>query len=380
MPPLYPGPFEPIKWRPVIWSITSIFESGRPEGNPAAYQTYDAGIVSYGKHQATLASGSLGHVLEAYFTRSQSNTSLRLQQEFDARVKSKDEALRNDQDFKLLLLDASTEQEMVEAQDEVFDKFYYQPAITKAQQCALSSPLGLAVIYDIRIQGGWSQVLALLTARLGNNVVGQNGINEEQWISVFLAERETWLYEIANNADARGDTATGNALRISTFRVRELRNIAQSGNYGLTGSFAVRGWNLTGLPVIQQPPPPQIHNSQLVAATSSIPLDTINPRTRITVTWAIRNTGTKSWDKSFRIINIANNPSRVVTKREFLLDPAADHLPVQPGETVKISVTFFTPVTGRVHRGDWQMADGNGNLFGAIFPLEICLNVAPFIV
>ncbi len=378
MSPLYNGPFDPAKWRAVIWSITSIFESGRPEGNPATYQTYDAGIVSYGKHQATLAAGSLGQVLDAYYARSQSNTSQRLQEEFDARVKTKDESLRNDEEFKLLLLDAATEQAMVEAQDSVFDQFYYQPAIAKAQQCALTSPLGLAVVYDIRIQGGWSQVLARLTARLGNSVVGQNGTTEEQWIAVFLEEREAWLNEIANNADARGETANANALRISTFRVRELRNLAQSGNYGLAGSFTVRGWNLTGLSAAQ-PPPPQAPDSQLVATTSSIPLAGINPKTRVTVTWTVRNTGTKPWDKWFRIINITNVPPRRVTKREFLLDTAADHLPVAPGETVKISVTFFTPVSGRVHLGQWQIADDNGDLFGAIFPLEIRLNVAPFI-
>jgi hypothetical protein len=375
---LYPGPFEPVKWRPIIWSITSIFESGRPEGDPAMYQNYDAGIVSYGKHQATLAAGSLGQVLDAYFTRSQSSTSQRLQQEFDARVKSKDETLRDDEGFKSLLINAAAEQAMLDAQDSIFDKYYYQPAIAKALQCALSSPLGLAIVYDIRIQGGWQQVLDRLTVRLGGSVVGQNGITEEQWISGFLEEREAWLNEIANNADARGDTATGNALRISTFRVRELRNLAQSGNYGLSGSFKVRTWNLTGLPAIQQPPP-VVLNSKLVEVTSSVPLDGINPGKRVTVTWTIRNTGTQPWEKQFRIVNTLNNPWRLVIKRAFQLETAADHLPVQPGENAKISVTFYAPITGRVHRGQWQLADQNGNLFGETFPLEIRLNVAPFI-
>ena len=35
-------------WRQTIWAITSVFESGKPEGDPAAYQTLDAGIISYG--------------------------------------------------------------------------------------------------------------------------------------------------------------------------------------------------------------------------------------------------------------------------------------------------------------------------------------------
>jgi hypothetical protein len=379
MSPLYNGLFEPEKWRAVIWPITSIFESGRPEGNPATYQTFDAGIVSYGKHQATLSAGSLGLVLDAYYSRSQSSTCQRLQQEFDARVKSKDETLRDDADFKSLLIEAASEQEMVDAQDSVFNQFYYQPAITRAQQCALSSPLGLAVIYDIRIQGGWSQVLARLTARLGSSVVGQNGITEEQWIAVFLDEREAWLNEIANNADVRGDTANGNALRISTFRVRELSNLSQAGNYGLVGPFTVRGWSLPGLPPTQTPPP-QIPNSQLVDTSSSVPLDAVDPGTKVTITWTVRNTGTQPWDKWFRIINILNDPGRVVKTREFLLDTAADHLPVTSGTDVKISVSFYAPVSGHIHRGQWQMADDNGDLFGAIFPIELQLKNAPYLV
>jgi hypothetical protein len=376
MSALYTGPFEPEKWRAVIWSITSIFESGRPEGNPAAYQNFDAGIVSYGKHQATLAAGSLGQVLDAYYSLSQSSTSQRLQQEFDARVKAKDGTLRNDEDFKTLLVEAASEQEMVDAQDSVFDQFYYQPAIAKAQQCALTSPLALAVVYDIRIQGGWTQVLARLTARLGGNVVGQN-ITEEQWIAVFLDEREAWLNEIANNADARGETANANALRISTFRVRELQNIARDGNYGLVGPFTVRGWSLPGLPAAPKPVA-TVPDSKLISASSSVPLLGIKPGAKVTVTWTVRNSGTQPWVKGFRIINILNIPGRVVKPREFLLDTAADHLPVAPGTEVQISVTFRVPATGRIHRGQWQMADDNGDPFGAVFPLVIELNVAPY--
>jgi hypothetical protein len=377
MSPLYNGPFEPEKWRTAIWSITSIFESGRPEGNPATYQNYDAGIVSYGKHQATLAADSLGQVLDAYFSRSQSGTSQRLQQEFDVRVKSKDDSLRDDADFRSLLINAALEQAMIDAQDSVFEQFYYQPAIAKAQQCALSSPLGLAVIYDIRIQGGWSQVLARLTARLGNSVIGQNGITEEQWIAIFLDEREAWLNDIANNADARGETANANALRISTFRVRELRNLSQAENYGLVGPFTVRGWNLAGLPAAPKPVV-LVPDANLVDTTSSVPLIGIKPGAKVTVTWTVHNSGTLAWGKGFRIINILNVPGRVAVKREFLLDTAADHLPVAPGTDVQISVTFRVPATGRIHRGQWQLADDNGDPFGEVIPHVIELNVAPF--
>ena len=88
--------FEPARWRDAIWAITSIFESGRPHGNPSAYQTYDAGIISYGKHQATLGSGTLNRVVQAYFQRSNSPTKQALQQEYGARIAANDANLRHD--------------------------------------------------------------------------------------------------------------------------------------------------------------------------------------------------------------------------------------------------------------------------------------------
>jgi hypothetical protein len=373
MPNPYVGPFEPDKWRPAIWSITSIFESGRPEGNPAMYQTYDSGIVSYGRHQATLASGSLSLVLDEFYARSQSAASRTLRQGFDGRVKSKDETLRNDNDFKALLIQAAAEPEMSAAQDAVFDRFYYQPAISKARQCNLTSPLGLAVTYDTRIQGGWTQVLERLAARLGGSVVGQNGITEERWIAVFLEEREAWLYEIANHADANGDAASANALRISTFRVRELKALAVAGNYALAGPFTCRGWNLPGIPL----PPKPAADAQLLDANTADDLLDLRPGQKFTIVWSLHNSGTLAWEAGFRLVNISNTPERRVTRREFPLEDAAAHLPVASGADVNISVTLYAPRTGRRHRSEWRLADAAGNPFGETIPLEILVRIAP---
>ena len=373
MPSPYYGPFDPEKWRPTIWSITSIFESGRPEGNPAMYQTYDSGIVSYGKHQATLASGSLSLVLDEYYARSQTIIRQRLWQNFDGRVKAKDETLRDDDNFKSLLIQAAAEQAMLEAQDSIFEQFYYQPAISKAQQCNLASPLGLAVAYDTRIQGGWNQVLARLTVLLGGSVVGQNGIEEEEWITTFLNERETWLYEIAQHAEDDGDAVSANALRISTFRVRELKALAQAGNYGLAGPFKVRGFNLPGLPI----PPQPVAGSLLLDTNASTDLLDIQPGVKFTVTWNLRNSGTLAWEEGFHLVNITNTPKRVVAKREFPLADVAAHVPVAPGEEVIISVSLRAPRKERRHRGEWQLADPNGNLFGAVIPVELELRLSP---
>jgi hypothetical protein len=46
----------------IVFDITGHFEGGKPD----SLQTVDAGIISYGMHQATLASGSLYNVLKRY--------------------------------------------------------------------------------------------------------------------------------------------------------------------------------------------------------------------------------------------------------------------------------------------------------------------------
>ncbi|HRQ37393.1 MAG TPA: NBR1-Ig-like domain-containing protein [Chloroflexota bacterium] len=246
-PPIeFEGEFEPAKWRQTIWAITSIFESGSPEGNPAAYQTYDAGVISFGKHQATLASGTLNRVLQAYLARSSSTTAQALKNEYAARVAQMDGSLRHDGRIKQLLLEAAQEQAMAEAQDTVFEEGFYKPAVTAAREYKVRSPLGLAALYDTNIQGGLHIVLPRVTERLGGKI-GEKGITEPQWISAFLDLREERLNRLADQYIAKGDKGTGNALRTSTFRVQEYRKLLQAGNLKLEGTLNVRGRQVAGI-------------------------------------------------------------------------------------------------------------------------------------
>ncbi len=243
--------FEPNTWRRTIWAITSIFESGSPEGNPAAYQTYDAGIISYGKHQATLASGTLNRVLQAYLRLSSSATAQALKNEYAGRIAQMDQSLRNDGHVRQLLLDAAHESAMDQAQDEVFEESFYKPAVIAAREYNVRSPLGLAALYDTNIQGGLYIVLPRVTERLGGKI-GEGDVTESQWIAAFLDLREERLNRLADQYEAKGDKATSGALRTSTFRVQTYRNLLQAGNLKLEGTLNVRGRQVAGIqwPVI----------------------------------------------------------------------------------------------------------------------------------
>lgn len=239
-----PADFTPDVWRPTIWAITNIFESGRPEGRPEAFQNRDSGVISYGRHQATLASGSLAAVLAAFFRRSDSSTSQALKNEYSQRIQERDSTLRNDGRLKELLLAAAAEPAMAEAQDEVFDNNFYRPAVEQARKRGIKTPLGVAIFYDTRIQGGLGDVLLAVTERVGA-AVGE--VDEATWLAAFLEEREKWLRRLADRFEARRDRGSAEAIRVSVFRVKELQKLLEAGNLGLTGEFLVRGQKVSGI-------------------------------------------------------------------------------------------------------------------------------------
>jgi len=369
----YTGPFEPQAWRTVIWAITSVFESGSTEGNPASYQNYDAGIVSYGKHQSTLQSGILSLLLEDYFVHSQSQTSQALRQEYAERVRQRDPSLRSDTRFRDLLILAASEQAMIESQDRIFDRYFYQPAVDKARELNVRSPLGLALIYDNRIQGGLTTVQNAVIAWLGGNIIGQNGLEEDEWIAVSLDEREAYLNRLADQAEADGRDADAKALRTSAYRVHSLRALAGAGNYTLIGTFQVHGHTVKGLsPEVFAP---KVSNSQLIRLGDA----QFNLTVKDTVFAALIrfvNTGTTTWDEDFKIAYVVGaGASPLAWKTSFNLSEVASFLPVEPGSGTDLAIQMEIPKqAGRRYHTVWQLQDGQGNWFGERFTLEVVIS------
>jgi hypothetical protein len=371
----YNAPFDPPLWRPTIWAITAVFESGHPEGNPAAYQTYDSGIISYGKHQATLASGNLWRILDAYFQRSQTPTAMALRNEYAGRVQNGDASLRNDERIKALLLQAATEPAMSDAQDSVFDSNFYQPAIQRAQELGIRTPLGLACIYDTRIQGGFKYVFEAVANKLGGGgVVGATGnagvIEEDVWINTFLNEREAYLNRLANKAESDGRTADAKALRTSTFRVTEIRTQAQARNFGLTGQFKIRGQTINGIgagsggsaATTSSSPASgsqgQTNGCQFLA-DATLPDDTVLKTGQSFVkSWSVKNTGQKIWGPNYRVVYMNGDGPMSETSRQVV--PLA-----KAGDQVLISIPILVPAPRpEPYISSWRMQDDQGVPFG----------------
>ncbi len=181
----------------IAGDITGAFEGGKP----GTLNLYDRGIISYGKYQATLASGTLYPILKRYTELSSSETARKMSAYLD-RVKQRDETLREGRDFIQLLKDAAKEPEMNRAQDEEFALQYWEPSKKAAREAGIKSALGYVILYDTRIQGGMQQVLKKTHERLGGKVgdtVGTKEITEQEFLRVFVEERVNRNLRISAN-------------------------------------------------------------------------------------------------------------------------------------------------------------------------------------
>ncbi len=143
-------PTGPDRIRKAAFAITTTFEGG----SYATYQNYDKGVVSYGRFQFTLASGSLFNVLERYLAASNTSIAADLRS-YLPRVQAREEALRNDVRFKELLIQAAGEQAMKDAQDAVATAKYWddvQGLSIKPRN--IQTALGQALIFDMAINHG----------------------------------------------------------------------------------------------------------------------------------------------------------------------------------------------------------------------------------
>jgi chitosanase len=168
-------------------AIVNVFETGRILGNYAAIAVLkgDSGHLSYGRSQAALGSGVLYELLDAYCQKPGASHAAQLRG-YLPRLKNKDFTLDNDEAFKALLKLAATDDPLMRlTQDQFFDSRYLAPACSDGGSLGLVEPLGITVIYDSRIQGGWP----LLKQRMGP--VTTRG--SKDWVQRFIALRKNWL-------------------------------------------------------------------------------------------------------------------------------------------------------------------------------------------
>ncbi len=229
------GPVPPITSREGFDDLNRIkmasyAVTGNFEGSGyAAYNNYDAGIISYGLIQFTMAAGSMITVVQRYLQNSQTDVANQLRG-YLPRIEAKDQGLRNDENLKNLLIAAADEQVMKDAQHSVADEKYWDK-VWKGyiEPRGLTSPLGIALLFDMGVNFGTGHgFVRLAEKQLGvapQSKPGQNGITEEQ-----LIQRVAELRKESHDKQAREQGFYGLKKR-GDFWVR----LINQGDWGLLG-------------------------------------------------------------------------------------------------------------------------------------------------
>lgn len=265
------------------FNITAAFEGGKGYAN---YQTYDSGIISYGRFQFTLASGSLGRVLDNYLAASGSGTAGRLKG-YQIRVKVKDASLRNDATFKALMIQAAEEDAMKQAQDSVVEKSYWVPAQDSITSRGIVTPLGQALLFDMAIQHGpahkHTQTAEQQLGAPPKSKLGENGLTEEQLIRQVTQVRKSFLYAFA----------AGNNLPGVKKRADFWVDLVASGDWQLQG-------DVDGNVVVYNKPV-QVRNPASVSSTPSEPGEPVTGTFTTSAILSVRRTPDIDGEKLGRV-------------------------------------------------------------------------------
>jgi len=110
------------------------------------------------------------------------------------------------------------------------------------------------------------------------------------------------------------------------------------------------------------PPPPTIQTAGCDRASFvsdiNIPDGTIfSPGASFSKTWQLRNSGTCTWTKSYKLIYYSGDQ---------MSGPTSVDMPytIYPGQTVEISANLVAPNNAGSYRGYWIFSNANGTLFG----------------
>lgn len=180
-----------------IEKVVNAFETGKADGNYAGlvkyrdYRDPATGTyitqITYGRSQTT-EFGNLKALIQRYIDS---------KGKFAAQFKpylskiGRKPSLSTDAAFCNLLVEAGkTDQVMRDAQDNIFDSYYYQPALGWFTQMGFTLPLSLLVIYDSHIHSG--SVPGFLRERFPAAPPVKGG-DEKTWVKQYVDVRHDWL-------------------------------------------------------------------------------------------------------------------------------------------------------------------------------------------
>lgn len=140
-------------------ALVNIFETGETLGNygQVTLLAGDTGHLTFGRSQTTLGSGNLNELLQRYCANPGARFGARLAI-YLPRFAARDLTLDNELKLHNLLRASADDTVMRDTQDTFFDEAYWQPAARTAERLKITSPLGVAVVYDSFVHGSWKLI------------------------------------------------------------------------------------------------------------------------------------------------------------------------------------------------------------------------------
>jgi chitosanase len=222
-----------------IQAMVNVFETGKPAGDYSCVTLLpgDPGRLTYGRSQATLASGNLWRLLQGYCA-SASGAPAEGLRAYLARLEACDTSLDADAHLRVLLSEAGSDPVMRSIQDEFFDRTYWDPASLAAHMLGIETALGTGVVYDSFIHGAWARLRNATNAQVGVAPMGastrerasERDPSERRWIGAYITVRRDWLAGHANPL-----------LRRTVYRMDTFATLVAAGNWDLVLPIEAHG-------------------------------------------------------------------------------------------------------------------------------------------
>jgi chitosanase len=224
-------------------AIVNIFETSKLHGDYAAVVLIagDTGHLSYGRSQTTLAGGGLFTLIHRYCKTPGAQYADALRPFLD-RLQAKDFSLDNDRKLRSVLKQAGADPVMQQVQDQFFDKTYWATAqrfaLTGLQGAGVTTPLGIATIYDSVIHGSFPLI------KKRTNASFPTIPDERDWVAKYVEQRRAWL---ANH--------TNPILRKCVYRMDAFAGLIAADKWRLELPMTIRGVEITDHSFDPPPPP-----------------------------------------------------------------------------------------------------------------------------
>ena len=237
--------------------ITGIYEGGKPDYCALADSPTDPGGLSYGKHQASETSGNLKDMLDRYSNSTdpapdpaiKADLDKQLNDNFSDDGKSYTGSAAQRAKLKQVLKKACKDPAMQKTQDQFFKEQFYDPAVAKAAQYGVTTPLGKAIYYDMQIQGPglvdgfstralkkWSQANGVDPPATACRPQDPNGPDEREFLLMVDAERRAKMQ--ASTTDYHN----------TTYRPDGFDRLLDANNMDLSQDFVLQGQPVKGIP------------------------------------------------------------------------------------------------------------------------------------